>query len=87
VCQNILKCYNISNYTKITILNLPGVIILCEPSSAKQFFKELKIKTKTLQIVSGGGFSGSCNSPFHHHGFEDIEDEVVEKLVFWINSL
>jgi hypothetical protein len=60
---------------------------LCEPSSAKQFFEELNIKNKTLQMISGGGSTGSCNGPLHHHGFEDIEDEAVEKLVSWINSL
>ena len=60
---------------------------LCEPSSAKQFFEELKIKTKALKMVSGGGSSGSCNGPLHHHGFEGIEDEAVGKLVSWINSL
>ena len=59
---------------------------LCQPFSASQFFDELMIKNKTLKMVSGGGSSGNCNGPFHHHGFEGIENKVVEEIVSWINS-
>ena len=60
---------------------------VCQASSAKRFYEELIINTKTLQIFSGGGSTGSCNGPYHHHGFEGIEEEVVENLVKWIKSL
>ena len=59
---------------------------LCQPSSAKQFFEELKIKSKTLAMISGGGSSGSCNGPLHHHGFEGVENQAVDHLVAWIDS-
>ena len=60
---------------------------VCQPFSAKQFFKDLEITSKTLQIISGGSASGGCNGPFHHHGFEGVEDQVVGKLVSWMTSL
>ena len=47
---------------------------------------ELKIKNKALNIVSGGGSSGSCHGPFHHHGFEGVEKIVVEGVVSWVTS-
>ena len=60
---------------------------VCQPSSAKQFFEDLEITSKALQMISGGSASGGCNGPFHHHGFEGVEDQVVEKLVSWVESL
>ena len=59
---------------------------VCEPVSARQFYEELKIKNKALNMVSGGGSSGSCHGPFHHHGFEGVEQIVVEGLVSWVTS-
>ena len=37
-------------------------------------------------MVSGGGSSGSCHGPFHHHGFEGVEQIVVEGVVSWVTS-
>ncbi len=57
---------------------------VCEPASARQFYEKLKIKNKALNMVSGGGSSGSCHGPFHHHGFEGVEQIVVEGVVSWV---
>ena len=60
---------------------------LCQPSGAQQFFNGLITKKKALKMLSGGGSSGNCNGPFHHHGFEGIENKVVDEIVSWISSI
>ena len=59
---------------------------VCQASSAKQFFDELEIKNKELVLLSGGESSGDCHGPFHHHGFEAIEEVAVGRIVSWIKN-
>ena len=56
---------------------------VCQPSSAKAFFSELKTKDKKLILVSGGQATGNPHGPFHHHGFEGIEDIAVRHIIDW----
>ena len=77
-----------SGYTKILIIHHENDCCkVCQPASARQFYEDLETKHKTIKMISGGGSSGGCNGPFHHHGFEGVEDAVVEEIVSWISLL
>ena len=75
-------------YTKILVIHHENDCCkVCQPASAKQFVEDLETKHKKIKMISGGGSSGGCNGPFHYHGFEGVEDAVVEEVVSWISFL
>jgi hypothetical protein len=53
---------------------------------AKSFFETVKAKTKKMVIISGGGRTGRECGPFHHHGFEGVEEKVIAVIVKWLND-
>ncbi len=53
-------------------------------SNAKKFFLGLKAPSKMLLSYSDGLTSGGECGPFHHHGFEGMEEKVVEDIANWI---
>ena len=56
-------------------------------SNAKKFFIGLKAPSKNLLAYSDGLTSGGECGPFHHHGFEGIEEKVVEDIANWIRKM
>ena len=59
---------------------------VCQPSSAKAFYSDLKLKDKKLILVSGGQATGNPHGPFHHHGFEGVESTAVGHIVDWVTQ-
>ena len=54
---------------------------------AKKFFEGLKAPSKMFKAYSGGFTSGGECGPFNYHGFEGIEENVVEDMVNWIENI
>ena len=54
---------------------------------AKKFFEGLKAPSKTFKAYSGGYTSGGECGPFNYHGFEGIEEKVVDNMVKWIKNI
>ena len=59
---------------------------ICQPSSAQDFFNTIEGQEKSLLWVSGGQSSGDPHGPFHHHGYEGVENIAVNYLINWIKK-
>ena len=56
-------------------------------NNAKTFFKELKAPSKMFLAYSDGLASGGACGPFNYHGFEGIEEKVVDDITSWIRNM
>ena len=43
-------------------------------------------KEKSLLWVSGGQSSGDPHGPYHHHGYEGVENIAVDHLINWVKK-
>ncbi len=70
--------------TKILIIhhNSDGCKI-CQPSSAQDFYDNIEGKEKALLWVAGGQSTGDPHGPFHHHGYEGVENKAINHLITW----
>ena len=59
---------------------------ICQPSSAQDFFDSMEGKEKSLLWVSGGQSSGDPHGPYHHHGYEGVENIAVDHLINWVKK-
>jgi len=59
---------------------------ICQPSSAQDFFNTIEGVEKSLFWVSGGQSSGDPHGPFHHHGYEGVENIAVDYLINWVKK-
>lgn len=58
---------------------------LCPPALLQQLIDKLSASPrKQLILVTGGVGRGNVCMPYDHHGFNDIESEVVSKIAEWI---
>jgi len=60
---------------------------VCEPSSAQDFYDNIEGKEKKLLWVSGGQSTGNPHGPFHHHGYEGVEDIAINHLINWVKNI
>lgn len=59
---------------------------ICQPSSAQDFFDSIEGEEKSLLWVSGGQSSGDPHGPFHHHGYEGVENIAIDHLINWVKK-
>lgn len=84
--------------TPLTELDLTGVALpvlvvhheqdpcrVCPPALLPELMKRLPAGTP-LHTFTGGQSRGAPCDPFSHHGFNGIEDRVVEDISAWIRS-
>lgn len=60
---------------------------ICQPSSAQDFYDNIEGKEKTLLWVSGGESTGDPHGPFHHHGYEGVENKAINHLINWVKNI
>jgi predicted esterase len=60
---------------------------ICQPSSAQDFYDNIEGKEKTLLWVSGGQSTGDPHGPFHHHGYEGVENKAINHLINWVKNI
>ena len=53
---------------------------------AKKFYDKLNIKNKKLLKFTDGTGTGRECGPYHHHGYEGIEQKVANEIAKWINE-
>ena len=53
---------------------------------AKKFYNQLDAPSKMFLAYSEGFTNGGECGPFHHHGFEGIEEKVADDIASWIRS-
>jgi hypothetical protein len=74
-------------------LRLPMLVVhheqdpcgVCEPAQLPELMKRLPAGTPLHTFAGGQSRGGACD-PFSHHGFNGIEDRVVEDISSWIRS-
>jgi hypothetical protein len=77
----------------MTALRLPVLVVhhqqdpcgVCAPAQLPELMKHLPAGTP-LHMFSGGQSRGAPCDPFSHHGFNGIEDRVVEDVSGWIKA-
>ena len=77
----------------MTALRLPVLVVhheqdpcgVCAPAQLPALMKRLPAGTP-LHMFSGGPSRGAPCDPFSHHGFNGIEDRVVEDISGWIKA-
>jgi dienelactone hydrolase len=77
----------------MTALQLPVLVVhheqdpcgVCNPALLPELMKRLPAGTP-LHVFSGGQSRGAPCDPFSHHGFNGIEDRVVEDISAWIRQ-
>jgi hypothetical protein len=77
----------------MTALRLPVLVVhheqdpcgVCAPERLPELMKHLPPGTP-LHKFSGGQSRGAPCDPFSHHGFNGIEDQVVEDISTWIKA-
>ena len=77
----------------MTALRLPVLVVhheqdpcgFCAPAQLPALMKRLPAGTP-LHMFSGGPSRGAPCDPFSHHGFNGIEDRVVEDISGWIKA-
>ena len=52
---------------------------------AFKFFKSLKGQKELFKYTDGKGTGRVCG-PYHHHGYEGIEDKVSNDISVWITN-
>ena len=58
--------------------------LVSKPSEAHKFFKNISAIKKDFFFFNLGSLTGKKCGPFHHHGYEGIENKVVKKIANWI---
>jgi hypothetical protein len=53
---------------------------------AKKFYDRLDARRKYFLILNEGVPTGRKCGPLHHHGYENIEEEVAKNIAGWINT-
>ena len=53
---------------------------------AKRFYGDLQAPEKSIILFEGGVPTGGKCGPLHHHGYENIEEEVAKKIINWMMS-
>ena len=53
---------------------------------AKKFYDKLNTKNKKLLKFTDGTGTGRECGPYHHHGYEGIEEKVANEIAKWINE-
>jgi alpha-beta hydrolase superfamily lysophospholipase len=77
----------------MTGLRLPVLVVhheqdpcgVCPPERLPELMKHLPPGTP-LHMFAGGQSRGAACDPFSHHGFNGIEDQVVEDISTWIKA-
>jgi hypothetical protein len=77
----------------MTGLRLPVLVVhheqdpcgVCPPERLPELMKHLPPGTP-LHMFAGGQSRGAPCDPFSHHGFNGIEDRVVEDISTWIKA-
>ena len=55
-----------------------------DPTKLNYFYSVLQSTNKTLLLIDGGDGNGRECGPFHHHGFEGVEQTVASKIAEWV---
>lgn len=77
----------------LTAAKLPVLVVhheqdpcgVCPPAMLPELLKRMPAGT-ALHTFTGGQSRGGACDPFSHHGFNGIEDRVVEDISAWIRS-
>lgn len=53
---------------------------------ARSFYEGLQAPAKQILVFKGGIPSGRKCGPFHHHGYENVEEEAAKLILEWLMS-
>ena len=60
--------------------------MVSDPEEAASFFETVKAPKKKIVMISGGGQTGRECGPFHHHGYEGVEEKAVTAIITWLRE-